>query len=142
MGAALRLYGLEGLIRREVGNQRPRGPAMRAVQQGLLAGAAPQGSARSPSLWFSVLHMLSLAPARSFFLGPVGLAGVPGEQSCRGSRCRGPIGAAEVHRFRRVFQQTHACRRTGQTFVFRACASVSLFHSKEEKKKEESLFKY
>lgn len=78
------LYGLEGLIRREVGNQRPCGPAMRAVQQGLLAGAPPQGSVRSLSLLFFVLHMLSLALAHSSFFGPVGLSGSRGIQTAEG----------------------------------------------------------
>lgn len=65
------LYGLEGLIRREVGNQRPCGPTMRAVQQGLLAGAAPQGSFRSLSLLFSVFHAFTLSLAHSsLFRGP------------------------------------------------------------------------
>lgn len=89
MEPALCLYGLEGLIRREVGNQRPRGPAMRAVQQGLLAGAAPQGSARSPSLLFSVLHMLSLALARSSFWG-LWVSPGPGGAELQRESLRGP----------------------------------------------------
>lgn len=75
------LYGLEGLIRREVGNQRLCGPTMRAVQQGLLAGAAPPGE---PSLSSSLVLCLPLALslARSaLFRGPLGLAGSRGSKT-------------------------------------------------------------
>lgn len=77
---SLSLYGLEGLVRREVGNQRPCGPTMRAVQQGLLAGAAPPGE-----LSLSFALVLCLPHARSFsgsllsLSGPLGLCGSPGE---------------------------------------------------------------
>lgn len=78
-----------------MGNQRPCGPTMRAVQQGLLAGAAPPGEL---SLSFSLvlcLHALALSLAHSsLFRGPWVSLG-PGGAKLRRESLRGPYRRCE-----------------------------------------------
>lgn len=66
------------------GQSAPHGPPMRAVQQGLLAGAAPQGRSLSPSLSVSPSDpWVSPSPWGVNLQGP--------------TRCRGPIGSKTEH---------------------------------------------
>lgn len=78
------LYGLGGLIGREVDNQ-DHGPSMKAVQQGLLAGAAPQGSSLSLSVSLSLGLWVSPHPLGTETVEPTSLRG-PYRHQARNTR--------------------------------------------------------
>lgn len=81
------LYGLGGLIGREVDNQ-DHGPSMKAVQQGLLAGAAPQGSSLAPYLFLSLGLWVSPGPLGTETVAPTSLQG-PYRHQARNTLRRG-----------------------------------------------------
>lgn len=85
----------------------------------------------SPSYTCSLL--LWLAP----LFRACGSLRVPGEQNCRGSRCRGPIGTAKVQKFRWVFQQTDRRMQKHETEICIPGVCICEFVSLKGRKKKE-----
>lgn len=103
---------------------------------GVIGWSGPPGE-RSLSfpLVLRLTHALSCSGSLLLF-GACGSRRGPGGAELQRESLQGPYRRRGGSRIQAgSFQQTRACKRTRWTFVFRVCASVSLFHSKEERKK-------